>query len=68
MSAGRRTAAVLTVSDGVHHGTREDRSGAALAEVLGEAGFDVVHRAVVADERPDIQKAITDRVARLLPF
>ena len=27
-------AAVLTVSDGVHHGTREDRSGDTLAELL----------------------------------
>jgi molybdenum cofactor synthesis domain-containing protein len=58
MGASRRTAGVLTVSDGVHHGTREDRSGAALVEVLTEAGFDVVHRAVVPDERSDIQKAI----------
>lgn len=60
MGADRRTAAVLTVSDGVHHGTREDRSGAALAEVLEEAGFDVVGRAVVPDERSEIQKAIRE--------
>ena len=55
-----RTAAVLTVSDGVHYGTREDRSGAALAEMLAEAGFEVVQRAVVPDERPAIQKAIRE--------
>ncbi|MEA3077175.1 MAG: hypothetical protein QOF60_2083, partial [Actinomycetota bacterium] len=35
-------AKVLTVSDGVVAGTREDRSGAALAGALGVAGFDVV--------------------------
>jgi molybdopterin adenylyltransferase len=42
-------AKVLTVSDGVVGGTREDRSGAALAEALSGAGFEVVERSVVAD-------------------
>ena len=42
-------AKVLTVSDGVIAGTREDRSGAALAARLAEAGFDVVERRAVAD-------------------
>jgi molybdenum cofactor synthesis domain-containing protein len=42
-------AKVLTVSDGVVHGTREDRSGAALAERLGADGYEVVDRRVVAD-------------------
>lgn len=42
-------AKVLTVSDGVVAGTREDRSGAALVEQLTGAGFDVVEHAVVAD-------------------
>lgn len=42
-------AKVLTVSDGVVAGTREDRSGAALAERLAAAGWDVVAREVVAD-------------------
>ncbi|HLI53453.1 MAG TPA: MogA/MoaB family molybdenum cofactor biosynthesis protein [Acidimicrobiales bacterium] len=42
-------AKVLTVSDGVIAGTREDRSGAALAETLQQAGFEVVERTVVAD-------------------
>jgi DNA-binding response OmpR family regulator len=35
-------AKVLTVSDGVIEGTREDRSGAALVAVLQQAGFEVV--------------------------
>jgi molybdenum cofactor synthesis domain-containing protein len=43
------SAKVLTVSESVHAGTREDRSGAALAECLADAGFDVVERAVVPD-------------------
>ena len=42
-------AKVLTVSDGVIHGTRDDRSGAALVERLTAAGYDVVDRRVVAD-------------------
>lgn len=42
-------AKVLTVSESVHAGTREDRSGAALADCLRDAGFDVVDRSVVPD-------------------
>ena len=42
-------AKVLTVSDGVVQGTREDRSGAALEDYLTGAGWHVVERAVVAD-------------------
>ena len=44
-----RQAKVVTVSDGVVAGTREDRSGQALEELLTKAGFDVVERSVVAD-------------------
>ena len=42
-------AKVLTVSDGVVAGTREDRSGDVAVEVLTAAGFEVVERRVVAD-------------------
>ncbi len=42
-------AKVVTVSDGVVAGTREDRSGQALEELLTKAGFEVVERSVVAD-------------------
>lgn len=42
-------AKVLTVSDGVIHGTREDRSGVALVEALTAAGWEVVDHQVVAD-------------------
>lgn len=47
-------ACVLTVSDGVFHGAREDGSGDVLAEKAAAAGFDVAHRAVVPDEREQI--------------
>ena len=45
----RWAAKVLTVSDGVVAGTRDDKSGSALAETLAGAGFDVVERLVVTD-------------------
>ncbi len=45
----RLAAKVLTVSDGVVHGTRDDLSGAALSDALERSGFDVVERALTAD-------------------
>ena len=47
-------AAILTVSDGVHHGTRVDTSGPALAERLRAAGYTVSHPEVLPDERDRI--------------
>lgn len=55
MEGRRWTAAVVTVSDGVAHGTRTDESGDLAETLLGEAGFDVVDRAVVPDERGRIE-------------
>jgi molybdopterin adenylyltransferase len=52
-------AAVLTVSDGVSEGSREDRSGDVLAELLGQEGYEVVRR-VVPDEREAIARAIEE--------
>ncbi|MDA8281787.1 MAG: MogA/MoaB family molybdenum cofactor biosynthesis protein [Actinomycetota bacterium] len=49
MSEHRHQVKIVTVSDGVVAGTREDRSGAALATALEEAGFEVVERSVVPD-------------------
>ena len=42
-------AKVITVSDGVAEGTREDRSGAALVAHLAAAGYEVVGHSVSAD-------------------
>lgn len=42
-------AKILTVSDGVSAGEREDLSGAALEELLLAKGYDVVERKVVPD-------------------
>jgi molybdenum cofactor synthesis domain-containing protein len=51
-------AAVLTVSDGVIAGTREDTSGDILAELLAGDGYEVERR-VVSDEAEEIAAAIT---------
>jgi molybdopterin adenylyltransferase len=60
-------AAVLTVSDGVSRGEREDASGDALAALLEGEGYEVERR-VVPDERDTIAAAIRElaREARLV--
>ena len=61
--AHQLVAKVLTVSDGVIAGTREDRSGEALAAVLSAAGYEVAERRVVADgveTVTDALRAMTD--------
>jgi molybdenum cofactor synthesis domain-containing protein len=52
--------AVVTVSDGVSEGTREDKSGDLLARLLGEEGYEVERRVV-----PDDRDAIADAIAEL---
>ena len=54
MATGRR-AAVLTVSDGVAEGTRQDESGQALVDALTRAGYEVAAHEVVPDERDRIE-------------
>ena len=51
-------AAVVTVSDGVAAGTREDASGEAAERLLRSAGFEIATRTVVPDERPQIEAAL----------
>jgi molybdopterin adenylyltransferase len=53
-------AAVLTVSDGVHSGDREDASGDALHTLLRDDGYEVTRRVV-----PDERQAIADAIAEL---
>jgi molybdopterin adenylyltransferase len=52
-------AAVLTVSDGVFEGSREDESGEVLAGLLDVEGYEVERR-VVPDEREAIAEAIAE--------
>jgi molybdopterin adenylyltransferase len=56
-------AAVITVSDGVAAGEREDESGALLVELLEGERFEVEHR-VVPDERPQIAAALRELAQR----
>jgi molybdopterin adenylyltransferase len=51
-------AKVLTVSDGVSAGTREDLSGAALEALLGEHGYEVVERRVIPDGAHEVAAAL----------
>ena len=53
-----RVALVLTISDGVSAGTRQDESGAALAERLGQLGFQV-QRQTMADDVDEIATAVS---------
>lgn len=53
-------AKVLTVSDGVIAGTRDDRSGAALVDTLEAAGFTVLDRRVVVDGVDTVASALTE--------
>jgi molybdopterin adenylyltransferase len=55
-------AAVLTISDGVAAGEREDASGDTLEALLAADGYDVVRRAV-PDEREEIWAALRDLAA-----
>lgn len=57
------SAKVLTVSDGVVHGTREDASGVALVAQLTAAGFVVVDHRVTADGTENVAAALTELCA-----
>ena len=58
-----RSALVLTISDGVSEGTREDESGRALSERLAQLGFEL-ERATVPDEMEKIAGALNDASGR----
>ena len=49
------TAAVITVSDKGARGERADTSGPAVRKMLEDAGFEVVHTAIVPDETEEIK-------------
>lgn len=60
---GDRTALVLTASDGVAAGAREDVSGARVGDRLVQLGF-TVERMVVPDDRPGLEAALKDAATR----
>lgn len=51
-------AKILTVSDGVAAGTREDRSGEALAELLEKKGFTIIERRTIPDGAREVAAAL----------
>jgi molybdopterin adenylyltransferase len=53
-------AKVLTVSDGVVAGTRDDGSGPVLSERLTAEGYEVVEHRVVADGRENVGEALAE--------
>lgn len=53
-------AKVLTVSDGVMHGTRQDGSGRALVQRLEADGYAIVEHRVVADGDDTVAAALTE--------
>jgi len=54
------TAAVVTVSDRSARGQRPDGAGPVVAELLEKAGYQVTERAIVPDERLEIQDLLID--------
>jgi molybdenum cofactor synthesis domain-containing protein len=59
-SSAALAAKVLTVSDGVVYGTREDTSGRALVDQLTDAGFDVVEHRLTEDGALAVATALTE--------
>jgi molybdopterin adenylyltransferase len=58
-----QSAKVLTVSDGVAHGARDDLSGRALVDHLATAGFDVVEHRITADGADAVASVIVEMTA-----
>ncbi len=52
------TAAVITVSDKGYAGQRQDTGGPLTAQLLTEAGYDVVHTALVSDDMEMIKSEL----------
>ena len=53
-------AKVLTVSDGVFHGARDDTGGRGLAAHLSANGFDVVEHRITQDGADEVAAALTE--------
>jgi molybdopterin adenylyltransferase len=55
---------VITISDGVFHGHREDTSGPGLISLLRAGGFEIGDSEVVPDEMERIAEAIETAITR----
>ncbi len=58
------SASVVTASDGVAAGVRDDVSGRLVAELLVEAGFEVEHHVVVRDDVQELAETLSDLARR----
>lgn len=58
MGTGQLRVKILTVSDGVIAGTRQDRSGDALASQLESAGYEIVERSQIGDGIESVADAL----------
>ncbi len=65
MSAAAFRAAVVTVSDRVHAGVYEDKSGPAAVAALMDLGFAIAGTAVVPDEAEQISSVLLDWSTRV---
>ena len=65
-AAGR--AAVVTVSDGVAAGQREDLSGDAVAKLLEDSGLRVAERVTVPDETDAIEACLHELIELCVPL
>jgi molybdopterin adenylyltransferase len=59
-SASAKTVAVLTISDSSFQQARTDLSGPAVAELLTNAGFSVIHTSILPDEKDQIAARIIE--------
>jgi molybdenum cofactor biosynthesis protein B len=64
LSAARRHAVVITVSDSSASGAREDRSGPEAARLLAEQGLSVEGPIVTADDRARIAALLREAASR----
>ena len=62
------TAAILTISDKGFRGERADTSGPALKALLEEAGWDVVHTAILPDELEQKLFEIRDALLHIVAY
>jgi molybdenum cofactor synthesis domain-containing protein len=59
-----RRASIVTASDGVAAGVRDDVSGRLVAELLAQAGLEVEDHVVVRDDVEDLAATLTDLASR----
>lgn len=60
-----RTAAVITMSDKGSRGERVDTAGPAVAEILRENGYEIIHTELIPDDYETIRKELMDCSDRL---